>query len=251
MTETLLRGRPDRLWILDYGLFEVHAGPRTIGLMGALIRTDAGEHVLIDTGLPAKYAADPERATAEDGLGSFGRVLACGAVNLPGAQLALCGVAPAAIDLMVVTHTHIDHIGGLHDFAPAPMVVAAAERALPRPLYWSGGQPLCWPERETVLVEADRPLGPGLDVLLAPGHAPGQLALMIDLPRTGPVLWCSDAISRPAEVQEGFDTAPDPATALASARRLLALAADRRALVIYGHDPSQWPDLRKAPDAYA
>lgn len=245
-----LKGRPDRLWILDYGLFRVHAGPRDVGICGALIRTDAGEHVLVDTGFPAKYAADPEAATAEDGLGSFGRVLHCGPENLPEAQLALAGVTPEQIDLLVISHTHIDHIGGIADFPNAPMLISAAERALPRPLYWSGGQPLDWPQRDELIVDRDIALGPGLEVLMAPGHAPGQIALMLELPQTGPVLWCSDAISRPAEMGEGFDTAPDPATALRSAQRLMALADERGAFVVYGHGPAQWPTLRKAPRYY-
>ena len=42
----------------------------------------------------------------------------------------------------------------------------------------------------------------------------------------------------------------DPATALASARRLMQLAEDRDAFVIYGHGPEQWPSLRKAPLFY-
>jgi N-acyl homoserine lactone hydrolase len=64
------------------------------------------------------------------------------------------------------------------------------------------------------------------------------------------VLWTSDAISRPAEIDERFDTAPDPETAIASAERLMALAEARGAFVIYGHCPDQWPSLRKAPDVY-
>lgn len=251
-----LKGRPERLWILDYGLFEVHArpgeaGPRVIGICGALIRTDAGEHVLVDTGFPAKYAADPQAATAEDSLHRFGRVLHCGPENLPAAQLARAGVTPEQIDLLVITHSHIDHIGGIADFPRAPLLLSVAERALPRPLNWSGAAPIDWPRRDELLMARDCPLGPGCDVLMAPGHAPGQIALLLDLPQTGPVLWASDAISRPAEIDEGFDTAADPATALASAHRLMALAETRGAWVIYGHGPEQWPTLRKAPDSYA
>lgn len=246
----LLKGRPERLYVLDYGLFRVHAGPRDIGICGFLVVTDAGERLLVDSGFPAKYAEDPEAATAEDGLGSFGEVLSLASDNLPEAQLARAGVSPDEIDIFLLTHSHIDHLGGLFDFPQAPLVLSERERALPRPLYWSGGQPWPWPDRETIRLSRDTRIGPGCEVLQAPGHSPGQLAVMLDLPMTGPVLLVSDAISRPSEIEEGFDTAPDPETALATARRLMRLAEERGAFVIYGHGPAQWPELRKAPDFY-
>lgn len=247
---SLLKGRPERLYVLDFGLFRVHSGPRDIGIVGFLVVTDRGERLLVDSGFPAKYAADPEAATAEDGLGSFGQVLSLTADNLPEAQLTRAGTRPGEIDLFLLTHSHIDHLGGLFDFSQAPLLVAERERDLPKPLYWSGGQPWDWPERETIRLASDARLGPGLEVLQVPGHAPGQLALLLELPRTGPVLLTSDAISRPSEIDEGFDTAPDPALALDSARRLMRLAEERGAFVIYGHGPEQWPELRKAPDFY-
>jgi N-acyl homoserine lactone hydrolase len=243
-------GPTERLYVLDYGLFRVHAGPRDIGICGFLVFTDAGERLLIDSGFPAKYADDPVAATDEDGLGAFGQVLSLTPENLPAGQLAKAGTSPEAIDVFLLSHSHIDHLGGLFDFPQAPLVVSERERALPRPLYWSGGQPWEWPKRETIRLAQDTRIGPGCEVLQAPGHAPGQLAIMLDLPRTGPVLLVSDAISRPSEIDEGFDTAPDPATALRSARRLMRLAEERNAFVIYGHGPAQWPELRKAPEFY-
>jgi len=246
----LLAGRPARLYVLDFGFFRVHAGPRDIGIVGFLIVTDRGERLLVDSGFPAKYAVDPLAATDEDGLGTFGQVLSLTKENLPEAQLAKAGTRPEEIDLFLLTHSHIDHLGGLFDFPQAPLLVGERERALPRPLYWSGGQPWDWPERETIRLASDVRLGPGCEVRQVPGHAPGQLALVVDLPRTGPVVLTGDAISRPSEVDEGFDTAPDPALALESARRLLRLAEERGAFVIYGHGPDQWPELRKAPDFY-
>ncbi len=107
-----------------------------------------------------------------------------------------------------------------------------------------------WPDLDYLTVAGDVDLGPGLQVLAAPGHAPGQIALMIDLPETGAVLLTSDAISRPSEIQEKFAGSWDEAAAIASAERLMRLAAEGGAFVIYGHCPAQWDALRKAPQGY-
>ncbi|MDG1066779.1 MAG: N-acyl homoserine lactonase family protein [Sulfitobacter sp.] len=247
-TKTTLKGKSIRMAVLDYGLFQVHANGRIIGICGFVVQTDADETVLIDTGFPAKYAVDSAAATAQDDLGSFGRVLSVTPENMPAAQLAKLGLTPADITLMIQSHTHIDHVGHMDGFPHAPILIAAAERALPRPLYWSGKQIMEWPEAEYQLVEEDFTLGNGFEVFLCPGHAPGQLAFMIDLPQTGAVLLTSDAISRAAEIDEGFAGSWDVAQAIHHGARLMEMAAARDALVIFGHSPEQWPDLRKAPD---
>ena len=246
--QVILKGKPKRLAVLDYGLFEVHAGPRTIGICGFVVETDAGEVVLIDTGFPPKYAEDADAATAEDELGSFGRVLSVTPENLPGPQLAKLGLSKADVTLMIQSHTHIDHVGEMHGFPGVPMLISAAERALPRPLYWSGKQVMDWPDRDYLLVTEDCRIGPGFEVLHCPGHAPGQLAFMVELPETGWVLLTSDAISRASEIGEKFAGSWDVDQAIYHGDRLMALAAEREALVIYGHSPEQWPDLKKAPE---
>ena len=248
--QPLLKGRPERLAVLDYGLFQVHANGRIIGICGYVIQTSAGETVLIDTGFPAKYADDADAATAEDELGSFGQVLSLTHDNLAPAQLAKLGLAPDDIDLMIQSHTHIDHVGFMHAFPGAPILIAAAERALPRPLYWSGKQAMEWPDADYVTLTGDTDIGPGFHVFLAPGHAPGQLAFMLDLPQTGSVLLTSDAISRPAEIDEAFAGSWDEPLAIRNGARLMAAAAERKAMVIFGHCPDQWKTLRKAPDWY-
>ena len=248
MDHLALRGKPIRLAVLDYGLFEVHSGPRTIGICGFVVQTDAGEVVLIDTGFPAKYGADAEAATAEDGLGSFGRVLKITPDNSPEAQLAKLGLSKSDVTLMIQSHTHIDHVGHMDGFPGVPILIAEAERALPRPLYWSGKQAMVWPARGYHLVTQDVTLAPGFDVLLCPGHAPGQLAFMVKLPDTGWIMLTSDAISRAAEIDEGFAGSWDVPLAVHHGARLMKLARDTDALVIFGHSPQQWPGLRKAPD---
>ncbi|WP_436399640.1 MBL fold metallo-hydrolase [Roseobacter sp. S98] len=248
--QPLLKGRPERLAVLDYGLFQVHANGRIIGICGFVVQTSAGETVLIDTGFPAKYADDADAATAEDELGSFGQVLSLTHDNLAPAQLAKLGLAPDDIDLMIQSHTHIDHVGFMHAFPGAPILIAAPERALPRPLYWSGKQAMEWPDADYVTLTGDTDIGPGFHVFLAPGHAPGQLAFMLDLPQTGSVLLTSDAISRPAEIDEAFAGSWDEPLAIRNGARLMAAAAERKAMVVFGHCPDQWKTLRKAPDWY-
>lgn len=245
-----LKGKPISLMVLDYGLFKVYANGRIIGICGFLLRTDQSENVLIDTGFPKHYAHNPEAASAADGLESFGEVLQMTQTNLPEGQLALAGISLSDVDLFILTHSHIDHVGGIADLPDIPILLAAAERALPRPLYFGKRQPVDWPDHTYITIDGDCDIGPGFRALFAPGHAPGQLAFMVDLPTTGAVLLTSDAISRPAEVDEMFDTAPNPAQACASAARLLDLAATRDAFIIYGHCPKQWPLLKKAPETY-
>ncbi|NOD99613.1 MBL fold metallo-hydrolase [Ruegeria sp. HKCCD6228] len=247
--EGFVKGRPSDLAVLDYGLFKVHSTGRIIGICGFLIRTDLGEAILIDTGFPEKYATDTDAAVKEDRLDEFGEVLKCEPDNLPRAQLAKLGLTPSDITLQICTHTHIDHIGALGDFQSSPILISSAERALPRPLYWGDIRPLEWPDQDYLLVDGDAEIGPGIFVLASPGHAPGQIAVMVDLP-SGAILLTSDAISRPAEIDEKFAGSWDEDAAIASADRLMRLASERDAFVIYGHCPKQWPVLKKAPEVY-
>lgn len=245
-----LSGHPISLTVLDFGLFTVHANGRIIGIPGFLIVTSAGEKVLLDTGFAKKYADDVEAASAEDNLGEFGKVLELTNENQPEAQLAIMGLRKSDLDLLIISHTHIDHVGNIGAFPGVPILIGAGERALPKPIYWRGKQPLEWPDSEYILVDEDFDLGPGFKVLHAPGHTPGELALLIDLPETGSVLLTSDAISRESEVAEGCLDSTNPEEALATAHRILKLAKDRDAFVIYGHGPEQWKELKKAPESY-
>jgi N-acyl homoserine lactone hydrolase len=235
----------ERLYVLDLGLFRVNSG-RVIGIPGFLIQTQAGQNILLDSGFPAKYAEDCERASLEDDLGSFGHLIDFRARQLVTGQLALLGLSLAQIDLFVLSHGDIDHIGALSEFAGREVVVGASERAMPRPRYFGDQQPLPWPEARYRLIETDTVLLPGLEVLCTPGHSPGHLSVLLELPKTGPVLLTCDAISRPSELEDGSLNGQ----ALFQAERLMQLAHDRAAMVIYGHDPEQWGLLRKAPDCF-
>lgn len=239
-----------RLYILDFGLFEVHENQRQIGIPGYLLQTQDGQNILVDTGFPARYANEPEQATLDDGLESFGKIIHLTHENLPAAQLAKIGLTHADIDLLIMTHSDIDHVGGIGDFPGIPIVMASAERAYPEPRYWNGRSPIPWPNNDYQLIDQDTELLPGLTLLHTPGHAPGHLSLLLYLPQIGAVVLTCDAISRPAELTDGFGGAFDEAQARASAEHLMAIAQREDAFIIYGHDPEQWSSLPKAPAFY-
>ena len=242
----ILPGRLIRLTILDLGLFEVRGGERLIGIPAYLMETDHGARILFDTGFPPAYASDPGIA-ARDGLLSFGKLIDFGPDQTAAGALARLGLRPRDIDLVILSHGHIDHVGSLPLFTHAPIVMTHTERADPAPAYFGTARPMAWPEATYRLIDTDTPICDGLTLIPTPGHTPGHLSAILDLPETGRVILAADAINRASEPSEGFADAIDPVAAKASADRLVALGG----FLIWGHDPAQWQTLRKAPASYA
>lgn len=241
----ILPGKLTRLTILDLGRFDVRGGERIIGIPAYLMQTDRGDRILFDTGFPPAYATDPGIAT-RDGLPRFGRLMDYGPQQTAEGALAALGLTPQDIALTILSHGHIDHVGSLDVFAHAPILMTTRERADPRPSYFGTARPMEWPKADYRLIDRDTPVCEGLTLIPTPGHTAGHLSALLDLPQTGPVILAADAINRATEPAEHFADAEDPKAAKASSDRLLALTG----LLIYGHDPAQWPGLRKAPAFY-
>jgi N-acyl homoserine lactone hydrolase len=251
---TLDTHRLTRLTVLDLGLFDVGPGQRLIGIPGFLLETEdghgGGAKILFDTGFPPEYATDFEATAARDGLQRFGAFASFGPANTAEGQLALLGLRPSDISHVILSHGHIDHVGSLPLFAHAEIVLTETERADARPCYFFDVQPIDWPEARYRTITGTTPICAGLTLIPTPGHTAGHLSAHLVLPDGRQVILAADAINRISEPDEGFADARDPEAAMASYHRLAALAAETGAVVIYGHEPSQWAGLPKAPQPY-
>lgn len=103
-----------------------------------------------------------------------------------GAALAAAGIAPDQVDIVVLTHMHGDHIGGLMDgeapvFANAELVASRAEAdywaANPGEAYDAKVKPLIGKAR---LFEEDGEILPGIRAEAAHGHTPGHTTYLLD-----------------------------------------------------------------------
>jgi N-acyl homoserine lactone hydrolase len=141
------------------------------------------------------------------------------------------GLSAGDVDLVVLTHAHLDHAGGCASLM-APVVVHELETQSP---YWvmAGGVLELLPLER--LTGDSGELAPGVEWALTPGHCDGHISLAVDTDHGRAVL-CGDTIG---PGRAGFDAmeAPDgwegPAL-LESWRRIRAWEPD---LVVAGHLP--------------
>jgi glyoxylase-like metal-dependent hydrolase (beta-lactamase superfamily II) len=169
--------------------------------------------------------------------------------------LRAAGYEPDQVDVMVITHMHPDHIGGLMEegkaaFANARYVTGSTEYD-----FWSAQERLSGPtEGAATLVQSNVvPLAeqitfigdqgevvPGINGLNAFGHTPGHMAYLIESGGEQLLIWGDVANHYVMSVQRPdwhvrFDM--DKATAAATRKRLFDQAATDRIAVTGYHMP--------------
>jgi len=255
------------LTILDFGRANIDLGVvmapgdmdgqwAVCAFPGYLVALNDGRQILIDTGPNRRHIREPMYEYAGTNFADHLQPQMTDADD-PRYRLAELGLTEADIDILVLTHTHFDHAGNAADFTSSEIVIHRdayadgrdrAERGTAGglPEHGADGQPL-----NVRIITSDTELVPGVTLLHTPGHANGHLSVMLRLPQSGTIILAIDAIySRANRDAANYKVGANPTQGLASATRLISLAEQENALLIYGHDPRQWQQLKKAPEKY-
>jgi len=143
------------------------------------------------------------------------------------------------IDMLVLSHTHWDHVLGYHLFPNAEIVIGrkelewALERKLDEVLSIPPNLPrqlAAYPKLK--MIDGDTELLPGLTMIETPGHTPGHMSLVAETAK-GKIVLAQDAVKYRSEFLTGkADQSIDGDASAASIERVASLAD----IVVPGHD---------------
>jgi N-acyl homoserine lactone hydrolase len=217
-------------------------------ILAYLIETAQGR-VLYDVGCDYQKLADPKLRETHYGPGGFpfGAPDMTEDDRLP-RLLGRLGIGPRDVDAIVLGHLHFDHAGGLADFTGAEVHCHADEWDAAR----ENGDGAYFAsdfagDHRWRLDRDERALCAGLRIVSTPGHTAGHRSLVVELPDGRPVILAGDA----ADLHENLEREIAPGIlwrdredlALASLRRLKALAADTGGELWPNHDLAHWRAL--------
>jgi len=179
--------------------------------------------------------------------------------RLPDGQLAgrlgQLGYRPEDVDVVVITHGHPDHIGGLTEggrpvYPNARYVFGAAEfdfwkrgenvreaRKFNRELFVKIAQPLA--ERARFIKPGDE-IASGIRAVDAAGHAPGLMAYHVESEGKRLLIWADTCIHYVVAVQRPewtIDVDDDKEKAVATRKRILDMTANKNLFVAGFHMP--------------
>jgi glyoxylase-like metal-dependent hydrolase (beta-lactamase superfamily II) len=172
-------------------------------------------------------------------------------------RLATIGLKPEQVDLVIQSHLHYDHAGGLEFFASKPVLVQQRELdfAMAPPIYQRDmytqadfADVTTW-----MTIDGDHDVfGDGTIVAFpTPGHSRGHQSLLVRLPGRSVIL-VADAAYMPESLEEsimpGIVWSPD--AMVESWERIRSLRDETEAELIFTHDRDYPTKTRTAPDAF-
>ena len=256
-----------KMWILDNGKIvmsahnEVTSGGSgddapAIPIHSFLFQTEIG-NILFDTSCDPKGMTEnwPEYIRANPYVASPEQSMA--------GQLKLVGLTPDDIDIVILSHLHLDHAGELALFKNAKVYVSKEEFLKTLHAYADGTLDTfhlktdieSWlrAELDWQLVDnsvKELVLCPGLTILnLGAGHSFGMIGLLVELEKDGNFVLavdsCNDAehFGPPAQLA---GIAYDPDGYFRIIEELRTIAENKNAAVLFGHDMKQFSSLQKA-----
>jgi N-acyl homoserine lactone hydrolase len=246
------QGKPgiERMYVLYCGDIALNDASRfTPGATGPGVLSDtcylikhAQGWLLFDTGVGDAVATMPGGQKNPASVWTNTRTLA--------SQLAGLGLKPSDIKYLALSHSHPDHVGNLDMFPQATLVVQKAEYDWPN----ASGGPRFRPDQPAIKAEGDKDLfNDGSVVLIStPGHSPGHQCLLVTLPKTGAILLSGDAVHTKAN----WDGHRAPSgnfnmeQSLASIDRMAAVLKEHNAQLWIGHEKTEVPLRKYAPEYY-
>ncbi len=182
-----------------------------------------------------------------------------------GPQLARLGIDPIEVAIVVLTHFHTDHAGGIYHFPKSQWVVNSIDlnraRGLPGKL--RGFLPQHWPHwfSPDILVSAENaPDGPWegfpysfpitkdgrVRVVPTPGHTPGHQSVVVDDGAIVYFLAGDTSYDQDLLIAQSLDgVTSDESAGLATMRRILDLAERRPTIYLPSHDFNSIQRLNK------
>jgi glyoxylase-like metal-dependent hydrolase (beta-lactamase superfamily II) len=176
---------------------------------------------------------------------------------VPGAQGLLPGeLDPEAIEVVILTHLHVDHVGWTVDSESRPFFPNARYVVCEDDWRWAESRAVFADKLEPLqragVVElvpaAEAEVAPGVSVIPTPGHTPGHLCV-----RAGDTVILGDLAAHPAQIDDPqltflFDE--DPVQAINSRLALLNELADTGERVAPGHFPDPFGAIGRAGDGF-
>lgn len=210
--------------------------------------------ILWDTGVPRDWSTRWEPSGMDnyfpvktDPLGTSGFL---------DSSLAQLGLTPDDIDLLILSHLHLDHAGNARLFDNGKTRIVANRKELEgvRGIVGEslgGHLKADFEGLHIEAIEGDSEIVAGVSVIDTPGHTWGTMSLQVDLPEDGTKIFTSDAVY----LRDSFGPPAVGAAVvwnnllwLESVEKLRRIAERTDAEIIFGHEADQRGQIRWSPE---